>query len=141
MSADRLTMLARAAEMRRAPTEPERRLWRALSGSRLGGYKFRRQATIDNRIVDFFCPIKGLIVEIDGDTHEPLSNERRDRQLRDERGFECLRFGNREVMENLEGVLQAILLTLDGLSDRWDSGTTPDPSSEEEGSFKRSPLP
>jgi Protein of unknown function (DUF559) len=35
-----------AADMRRQPTEPEKRLRRALSGSQLGGYKFRRQAVI-----------------------------------------------------------------------------------------------
>ncbi len=68
MSTDRPIMLARAARMRREPTEPERRLWQHLRASQLGGYKFRRQATIGGRIVDFFCPLKGLVVEIDGDT-------------------------------------------------------------------------
>jgi very-short-patch-repair endonuclease len=50
----RHVMLDRAAGMRREPTEPEHRLWRALSGSKLNGLKFRRQATIGDRIVDFF---------------------------------------------------------------------------------------
>jgi very-short-patch-repair endonuclease len=46
----------RAAEMRRNPTEPERRLWRHLSASQLDGLKFRRQAVIGASIADFYCP-------------------------------------------------------------------------------------
>lgn len=112
-------MLARAAAMRRAPTEAERRMRTALRASQLGGYKFRRQATIDGRIVDFFCPIKGLIVEIDGETHEARRAAARDQHLRATHGFESLRFGNADVLENLDGVLQHLLTTLDYLPDRW----------------------
>lgn len=36
---------ARAREMRNNPTEPEKRLWRALSRKQIGA-KFRRQAVI-----------------------------------------------------------------------------------------------
>src|SRR5690348_13578813 len=60
----------RARSMRTDPTEPEKRLWRSLSNSQLGGYKFRRQAVIDRYIVDFLCPAQKLIVEVDGDTHD-----------------------------------------------------------------------
>ncbi|MBT2187419.1 DUF559 domain-containing protein [Sphingobium sp. H33] len=126
-------MLARAARMRREPTEPERRLWRQLRASQLSGYKFRRQATIAGRIVDYFCPAKNLIVELDGDTHDVESDAARDADLRERFGFVTLRFGNRDVIENMEGVLSRLLLTLDTLPDRWVSGTTPGPSSEEEG--------
>jgi len=52
--------------MRREPTEFEMRLWRHLSNSQLGGWKFRRQALIGGRIVDFFCPAIGLAIEVDG---------------------------------------------------------------------------
>ncbi|MGF7168461.1 very-short-patch-repair endonuclease [Sphingobium xanthum] len=134
-------MLARAARMRREPTEAERLLWRQLRASQLNGYKFRRQATTGGRIVDFFCPAKGLAIEVDGDTHEAQSDAGRDKALRADRGFGSLRFGNREVIENLDGVLEAIVLTLDSLPERWDRSTTPDPSSKEEGSERRpSPL-
>ena len=54
---DRATLLARAREMRLNPTEPETRLWRHLSASQLGGFKFRRQSVIDYYIADFFCPL------------------------------------------------------------------------------------
>jgi very-short-patch-repair endonuclease len=131
--ADRATMLDRAAHMRREPTETERRLWRALSRSQLGGYKFRRQAIIGGRIVDFLCPAKGLVVEIDGDTHDPERDRQRDAWLGREIGFAVARFTNRDVLANLEGVLTALLKTLECLPDRWAGHTTPGPSSEEEG--------
>ena len=52
----RKLLLHRAAEMRRNPTEPERRLWMELRDSRFYDYKFRRQVVIGSRIVDFFAP-------------------------------------------------------------------------------------
>ena len=61
---------ARATQMRRNPTEPEKRLWRALSGSKLEAFKFRRQSVIGGFIADFLCPQRAFIVEVDGDTHD-----------------------------------------------------------------------
>jgi very-short-patch-repair endonuclease len=133
MSVDRQTMLARAARMRREPTEAERRLWWQLRASQLGGHKFRRQATIDRWIVDYFCPAKGLIVELDGDTHDPEQDAVRDSDLWNRYGFVTLRFANGDVMRNMDGVLARLLLTLNELPDRWVDSTTPNPSSEEEG--------
>jgi very-short-patch-repair endonuclease len=80
-------LLRRAAEMRKNPTEPEKRLWMVLRGSRLAGYKFRRQAVIGWRIVDFFCPEKGLVIEIDGGTHDRDVDLRRDFELERNTGF------------------------------------------------------
>ena len=57
---------SRAADMRRNPTEPEKRLWRALSNGQIEGHKFRREAVIGPYIADFLCPQKALIVEVDG---------------------------------------------------------------------------
>jgi very-short-patch-repair endonuclease len=130
---DRKTMLSRAATMRKAPTEAERRLWWRLRNSQIGGHKFRRQFTVGERIVDFFCPAKGLIVELDGDTHDAQRDAVRDAQMQARFGFATLRFANHEVMDNLDGVLETLLSTLDGLPDRWEGHTTPAPSSEEEG--------
>jgi len=101
-------MSARAHRMRRAPSEPEKRLWRHLSNGQLGGFKFRRQIVIGNRIVDFFCPSVGLIVEVDGDTHDPDRDSSLDANaLRN--GFHTFRVSNLEVMRNIDGVLAALL--------------------------------
>jgi very-short-patch-repair endonuclease len=88
--------------MRRAPTEPERRLWQALRAGQTG-LKFRRQAAVEQRILDFLCPAKGLAIEIDGITHDARVDERRDAALLRDHGLTTLRFTNEEVMGNLEG--------------------------------------
>ncbi|QEH81450.1 endonuclease domain-containing protein [Sphingomonas sp. C8-2] len=114
--------------MRNAPTEPERRLWRHLSNSQLG-YKFRRQSVIGRFIVDFLCPAKALIIEIDGDTHDTDCDELRDTLLADW-GYRTIRFTNADVMRNIEGVLDVISRTVLALPDRWPH---PNPSPEGEG--------
>ena len=132
---DWATLLTRAREMRRNPTEPEKRLWRHLSASQLRGHKFRRQAVIDYYIADFFCPLKKLIVEVDGDTHDIDSDFKRDDRLR-KQGYRTVRFSNLDVMGNMDGVLTDLLRKLEETPDRWagrQAGTNPNPTSEEEG--------
>ena len=97
--------------MRRNPTEPEKRLWRVLSGSKLDGCKFRRQAVLPPFIADFLCPAARLIVEVDGDTHDESKDRLRDDLLSQE-GYRVLRITNLEVMSNLEGVWEAIASAL-----------------------------
>jgi len=104
--------------MRREPTEPEKRLWRNLSNSQLGGFKFRRQAAIPPFVVDFFCPAKGLIVEVDGGTHS-VANDARREELLAKRGFATIRFTNADVISNMDGVLTTVLRMLGELPDRW----------------------
>jgi very-short-patch-repair endonuclease len=107
----------RAREMRRNPTEPEKRFWRQVSNSQLGGYKFRRQQVIGYFIVDFFCPAFGLIVEVDGDTHDHPYDARRDAYMTAQ-GFRTIRFTNLDVMANIEGVMEATLVLLRALPPR-----------------------
>jgi len=121
-------LIGRARQMRREPAEPEKRLWRNLSGSQLHGYKFRRQSTIEPFIADFLCPAKALIVEVDGETHDQAADARRDALLRG-RGYTTIRFTNDEVMSNMDGVLTVILQTLERLPDRWPGAPdTPTPT-------------
>ena len=96
----------------------EAKLWAHLSRSQLGGYKFRRQHVIGNCIVDFFCPQKALIVEVDGDTHDAERDHRRD-QMNAHRGYTTVRFSNAEVGGSVETVLERLLSTLEALPDRW----------------------
>jgi very-short-patch-repair endonuclease len=119
-------LIDRAHEMRRNPTEPEKRLWRHLSNSQLGGYKFRRQHVVSEAgaIVDFFCPSLGLAIEIDGDTYNPDDDARRDRRLM-ARGFTVLRVSNLDVIQNMEGVAETILAKAASLPQRWLCRTPP----------------
>src|SRR5208337_573404 len=59
-----------ARQLRRNATIPERMLWNRLRGGRLAGLKFRRQQPIGPYIVDFFCHEVGLVVEVDGRSHD-----------------------------------------------------------------------
>jgi len=131
LSAGRLDRLgAHARDMRREPTEPEKRLWRALSGAQLG-FKFRRQAVIGPFIADFLCSQKAFIVEVDGDTHDVDVDRRRDAAL-GSLGFAVMYVTNADVMRNLGGVCDAIRVALEQAADRWDR-PHPNPSPEGEG--------
>jgi very-short-patch-repair endonuclease len=120
-----------AGDMRRNPTEPEKRLWRQLSGAQLGGHKFRRQAVIGSCIVDFLCAQKALIVEVDGDTHDMDRDAARDGTLA-ELGYVVVRFANQDVMHNMAGVLESLSSILVATPDRWNR-PHPNPSPEGEG--------
>jgi very-short-patch-repair endonuclease len=122
-------LLSRARHLRNNGTPFEAKLWLHISRSQLAGYKFRRQHVIGNCIVDFFCPQKALILEIDGDTHDDRRDRRRDR-INEFRGYTTIRFSNEDVGKNIDGVLARLLETLQGLSDRWPH---PSPSPEREG--------
>jgi len=122
-------LLSRAKQLRQNGSPFEAKLWRSISRSQLGGFKFRRQHVIGNCIVDFFCPRKALIVEIDGDSHDSGKDARRDR-LNEFRGYTTLRFTNADVGKNIEGVLSQLLAELTALPDRWPH---PNPSPEGEG--------
>jgi very-short-patch-repair endonuclease len=122
-------MLNRARTLRKSMTPFEAKLWARLSRSQLAGYKFRRQHVIANCIVDFFCPQKALIVEVDGDTHDPGRDRIRD-SANALRGYTTLRFANADICRNIEGVLQRLTETLSNLPDRWPH---PNPSPEGEG--------
>ena len=111
-------LLDRAKTLRNGSTPFEARLWRHISRSQLGGHKFRRQYVIDNCIVDFFCPAKGLIVEIDGGTHDATRDGTRDRR-HDALGYATIRFSNQDVGKNIDCVLSSLLEKLESMPDRW----------------------
>ena len=55
-------------------------LWRALKELPVDGTHFRRQAPIGPYVVDFFCPAKHLIIELDGGHHNEDETAKRDRR-------------------------------------------------------------
>jgi very-short-patch-repair endonuclease len=101
----------KARRQRRVPTEPERVLWRLLRDDALG-VRFRRQHPIPPFVVDFACVQARLVVEIDGWTHtDAAADAERDATLH-AFGWRVLRLSNADVMENPEGVVEAIRLAL-----------------------------
>jgi very-short-patch-repair endonuclease len=108
-------LLQRAREMRREPTEPERRLWQKVRRKQLDGYKFRRQHPIGRFILDFYCHEARLVVELDGESHafQEEYDAARTEWL-EAQGLRVLRFPNQVVMKNMEGVLETILMACRG---------------------------
>ena len=101
----------RRRELRRQLTIAEARLWNHLKGRSLGGKKFRRQHSVGPYILDFYCPAEGLAVELDGAAHDYEAAQDRDARrtlFLQGAGIRVVRFENREVIENLEGVLAVI---------------------------------
>lgn len=56
--------------MRNQPTPAEIVLWQLFRKRRFHGWKFRRQESIGRYIVDFFCPEKRLVIEVDGPIYD-----------------------------------------------------------------------
>ena len=119
-----------ARTMRNEPTPAEARLWSILSRRQLNGFKFRRQTRIGAAIADFLCPQKGLIVEVDGETHvDPAADALRTARL-EALGLRVLRVTNADVMRNLEGVRTLLLNVLESLPDRRPPHPNPSPEGE-----------
>jgi very-short-patch-repair endonuclease len=102
---------SRAKQLRRAMTRAETLLWRHLKAHRLAALGFRRQSPVGNYIADFIAHSCKLLVEVDGESHDFDTRQRRDCQ-RDQwfaaQGYRVLRFTNDDVMKSLEGVVTMI---------------------------------
>jgi very-short-patch-repair endonuclease len=72
------------------------------------GVKFRRQQPTGRFIVDFVSFERKLIIEVDGGQHSEEVDKARDQWLNNQ-GFKILRFWNNEVLQNTEGVIEAIM--------------------------------
>jgi very-short-patch-repair endonuclease len=98
-------------ELRNNSTSAEAELWRLLKNKQVEGRKFRRQYSIGNFIVDFYCPSEKVIIELDGDPHGDYvqinNDEIRDKFL-EENGFKVLRFENRFVFQDPDYVIELI---------------------------------
>jgi len=101
-----LRELARAN--RRNPTPAEARIWNeVLRNKQFAQYKFVRQKPIGSFIADFYCSRLQLVIEIDGESHaQQIEYDHLRTQYLASLGLRVVRFSNRDVMENLEGVFQ-----------------------------------
>ena len=128
MEAPKATV-ARARRLRRRMDLPEVLLWDALRGRRLARLRFRRQHPLGPFILDFYCETARLAIEVDGYSHDvgvrPALDQRRDAALA-QAGVRTLRVAARDVLGDLNGVLEAILAA---------AGEPPPPP------FGRSPSP
>ena len=107
--------ITRARALRHQATPAEVVLWVKLRDRSLANAKFRRQVPAGPYILDFAAKSHRLIIEVDGETHavgdRPARDARRDTWLKG-KGWRVLRFTNREVLGNLDGVLQVLMMAL-----------------------------
>jgi len=106
---------AKRRELRKLMPKAERLLWGKIRSNQLG-VKFRRQYSIQGFIVDFYSPEIKLAIELDGESHYRVGgqeyDEKRSAIIRSY-GIKILRFTNKEVYENLEGVVIKIRETIE----------------------------
>jgi very-short-patch-repair endonuclease len=99
----------RALRSNLTPAEAE--LWKYIKNGQLFGRKFRRQHSIANFILDFYCPSERLAIELDGQVHYHLAAESAD-QERDlalqNLTIKVIRFENKDVFNHLDAVLLQI---------------------------------
>jgi very-short-patch-repair endonuclease len=115
------TMPQRRRALRKNLPEVEIILWSKLSRKQMFGYKFRRQYSVDQYEIDFYCPELKLAIEIDGDSHFMPGAEDQDKARQEyieAYGMRFLRFTNPDICENLDGVCQMIYQEIDTLENR-----------------------
>lgn len=107
---------ANAQALRKEMTPQERKLW--FQFLRRLNVRVNRQKVIGYYIADFYCHAAKVVIELDGSQHfegnEEEHDQARDNYLR-ELGLTVLRYSNRDMKENYEGVCMDIL---QNLSDR-----------------------
>ncbi|MBO5891192.1 MAG: endonuclease domain-containing protein [Oscillospiraceae bacterium] len=106
-------LTTRAQTLWRNMTKEERRLWYEY----LHNYpqRFRRQVTVGNYILDFYCAAAKLAVELDGSQHYEPKEQNYDAMRAaylNRIGIMVLRFSNLDVLRNLRGVCQMIDMTV-----------------------------
>ena len=107
-------------ELRNNATPAEIKLWGVLQKSNLGGYKFRRQHSVGGYILDFYCPVQKLAIELDGDSHfedKAIDYDLVRTAYLNVLNIKVLRFLNTDVYDHLEVVCERIMAELKGEGD------------------------
>jgi very-short-patch-repair endonuclease len=107
-----------AVELRKEPTPAERKLWARIRNDQLG-VNFRRQHAVGMYIPDFCSPKAKLIIELDGSQHldQEEYDEERTKTLNSQ-GYKVIRFWNNDVLNDIEGVIRAIILAMEDESSK-----------------------
>lgn len=111
----------RARELRRNMTKQEKHLWYDF----LCNYpvKIYRQRSIGRFIADFYCSRAHLVIEIDGGQHyteDGLAYDKERTEALEKHELKVIRFTNREVDQQFEGVCWKINQTIQEELARWE---------------------
>ena len=96
----------KAKALRKAGFLHEALLWNQLKSKKCNGLDFDRQKIIGNYIVDFYCAEKGVVIEVDGSSHDNKQDEdaKRDAYLRS-LGLVVIRLLVKDVLRNMAGIV------------------------------------
>jgi len=106
-----------AKKLRANTTPHERALWRALKELPIEGTHFRRQAPIGAYVVDFFCPAKRLLIELDGGHHNDEETAKYDRERQawlEQEEYRVIRSWNSDITGNFNAVIEQVYVELYG---------------------------
>ncbi len=104
--------LTKRVLLRQSQTPQEIILWNKLRNNQLG-FKIKRQYSVGPYVLDFYCPLKKLAIEIDGAQH--LKEKEYDTERSDYLSvfdIKVIRFWNNEINVNINGVLKKIISEL-----------------------------
>ena len=94
-------------------TRQEKHLW--YDFLRYYPIKIYKQRIIDNFIADFYCHQARLVIELDGSQHYTVQGKAHDEartEILERYGLHVLRFSNKDVDDNFEGVCYMIDKTI-----------------------------
>ncbi len=98
-----------AQQLRKNMTPEEKHLW--YDFLKKISFNVKRQAHIENYIVDFYIPAAKLVIELDGIQHNMTENraadQKRDMALR-QWGILVLRYSNNDIHSHFEAVCSDI---------------------------------
>jgi very-short-patch-repair endonuclease len=104
----RSDLRARSRYLRNNSTQTEILFWKKIK-NRAFKVQFHRQVPMLDYIVDFYCHEIGLVIEIDGSSHDNkfLYDAKRQGRLEAE-GVRFIRFTDKEIKQDMTSVLVAL---------------------------------
>ena len=97
--------------LRHDMTPSERMLWKHISDKQLDGWRFRRQHGFGPYVLDFYCPVLKLCIEVDGEIHQRTDVFEKDEERTSflgSNGIKVIRFTNDEIENDISDVLERI---------------------------------
>ena len=114
-------LVKRRQSLRNAATSAEKLLWQELKKFAATN-RFRRQHSIGPYVVDFYCPKKHLVIELDGAPHQKIGQKKYDiyrTRYLNSLNITVLRFWNSEVINQMDEVVEKIIFGLDVKLTSW----------------------
>lgn len=105
------TLKPLSRHLRENMTNAERLLWSRLRRRQIHGMQFCRQKPLANFIVDFYCAVADLVIEVDGSQHFEEDSHQADQNRThklEALGLTVMRFDNLQVLRETDAVVEVI---------------------------------